>query len=392
MSHKQSRKNNRRIQYLNYIFIRSESELENCCKVLLKEKVIGVDLEADSLHCFKERICLIQIATANQAFLIDPFELKKISPFLKILENSDIIKVFHGADFDIRSLDRDYHVRINNLFDTEIACRFLGIKERGLKALLKRNFNIDSDKKYQKANWSKRPFKQEMIQYSVMDVAYLTQLYENIRKKLEDKKRVLWVKEECEIQERVRYENHDNMPLFLKFKGAGKMGGRTLAVLENLLQLRMRIARKKDQPLFKIMSNSSLKTISENRPETIDQIIKTGALSMRQIDMYADKCVQAVISALKLEEEKLPIYPRTKRSKRDPKTEKRVANLKKMREKLSISLGLEPGFLLNNALITLIALKKPYTSQELLKIDNIRQWQVDNIGNEILLAIEYCNA
>ena len=78
---------------MNYKFIESESELENICHELLEEKIIGVDLEADSMYCFKEKICLIQIATAKQAFLIDPFEFKGISPFLKVLENHDIIKL-----------------------------------------------------------------------------------------------------------------------------------------------------------------------------------------------------------------------------------------------------------------------------------------------------------
>lgn len=369
---------------MNYKFIESETELKNICKDLLKEKVIGVDLEADSMYCFKEKICLIQIATGHQAFLIDPFDLKEISPFLKVLEDSAVVKVFHGADFDIRSLDRDYQTRVNNLFDTEIACRFLGIKERGLGALLKRNFNIDSDKKYQKADWSKRPFKKEMIQYSVMDVAYLTKLYEIINQKLMNENRLSWAKEEFEIEERVRYESNHSLPLFQKFKGAGKMDNRTLAVLENLLHLRVQIAKKKDQPLFKIMSNASLTALSENKPVTIEQVTKTKVLSSRQLSMYADECAKAVAKAMEIKDEKLPTYPRTKRPKRDLKAEKRIRQLKTVRERLSNSMGIEPGFLLNNALISAIALQKPENAVQLIDIKNIRQWQVENIGDEII--------
>ena len=377
---------------MNYKFIESESELQNICDDLLKEKVIGVDLEADSMYCFKEKICLIQIATDKQAFLIDPFELKEISPFLKVLETKDIIKIFHGADFDIRSLDRDYKTRVNNLFDTEIACRFLGIKERGLAALLKRNFNIDADKKYQKANWSKRPFEKGMIAYSIMDVAYLTKLYKIILQKLENKGRFSWAKEEFEIQEQVRYKNNHSSPLFKKFKGAGKIDARSLAVLENLLQLRMQIAKKKDQPLFKIISNASIINLYINKPETVDQILEIKALSKRQVDMYGRLCVEAITKAMELEDEQLPIYPRTKRPKRDFKVEKRIEKLKKMREPLSTSLGIEPGFLLNNALISSIALQKPANTAQLLNIEHVRQWQVENIGENIFTTLEYDNS
>ncbi len=370
---------------MNFKFIESEIELQTICDDLLKEKIIGVDLEADSMHCFKEKICLIQIATAKQAFLIDPFELKDISSFLTVLENKEVIKIFHGADFDIRSLDRDYKAQVNNLFDTEIACRFLGIKERGLGALLKRNFNIDSNKKYQKADWSRRPFSREMIEYSIMDVAYLTKLYEIILQKLVNNGRLLWAKEEFEIQERVRYEPNNSSPLFKRFKGAGKIDNRSLAALENLLKLRMEIAQKKDQPLFKIISNASIMSLAVNRPETIEQILKIKVLSPRQVDMYGQSCVGAIIKTMELEDEQLPSYPRTRKPRKNVKVQERIKRLKIMREKLSQSMGIEPGFLLNNALIGSIALKTPETPEDLLNIDNIRHWQVENIGSDIIL-------
>ncbi|OGR39513.1 MAG: hypothetical protein A3J80_06105 [Desulfobacula sp. RIFOXYB2_FULL_45_6] len=101
------------------------------------------------MHCFKEKICLIQIATDKEAHLIDPFEIKAAPFFIRVLESSDVMTVFHGADFDIRTLDREYQARVKNLFDTEIACRFLGVRERGLGALLKKHFNVDANKKFQ---------------------------------------------------------------------------------------------------------------------------------------------------------------------------------------------------------------------------------------------------
>ncbi len=377
---------------MNYKFIESDVELKNVCDVLLKEKIIGVDLEADSMYCFKEKICLIQIATAKEAFLIDPFEIKEISSFIKVLENNDVIKVFHGADFDIRSLDRDYQAQVKNLFDTEIACRFLGIKERGLAALLKRNFNINADKKYQKADWSKRPLKQGMIEYCVGDVAYLTKLHDIIHQKLVAKGRLSWAKEEFEIQEQVRYENNHALPLFRKFKGAGKIDNRSLAVLENLLQVRIKIAQKKDQPLFKIISNASLMTMACEKPVTIDQMLRIRAISPKQAAMYGKLCVEAIVKAINLDHNALPSYPKTRRPRKDASVQKRIERLKKMREKLSITIGIEPGFLLNNALIGSIAFQKPATLEDLLKIENVRHWQVESIGENIISTLGHCKS
>lgn len=374
---------------MNYKFIESDEELKSVCEDLLKEKTIGVDLEADSMHCFKEKICLIQMASSTQAFLIDPFEIKAVSPLITLLEDNRVIKVFHGADFDIRSLDRDYNARVNNLFDTEIACRFLGIKERGLAALLKKNFDVDVDKKFQKVDWARRPLNQDMIEYSVGDVAHLTQLHDIIHQKLVANGRLSWAREEFDIQTAVRYEDNHVLPLFKKFKGAGKMDNRSLAVLENLLQMRLLIARKKDQPLFKIISNASLVTMAMSRPGTVDHMVKTNALSKRQADMYGNLCTDAIGRAMELAHNELPSYPKTRRPKKDARVQERIERLKKMREKLSGSLGIEPGFLLNNTMIDSIAVQNPATTEDLLKIEQLRKWQVAAIGDKILLTLGF---
>ena len=121
-------------------------------------------------------------------------------------------------------------------------------------------------------------------------------------------------------------------------------------------------------------------------------LLRIKALSKRQVEMYGSFCVQAITKAMELEDEQLPIYPRIKRPKRDFKVENRITKLKKMREQLSIFIGIEPGFLLNNALISSIALQKPANPAQLLNIEHVRNWQVENIGEEIFAALEYDNS
>lgn len=372
---------------MKYSFVESDDQLHEICQELMSERIIGVDLEADSMHCFKEKICLIQIAGKNQAYLVDPFEVKDISSFIQVLENKEIIKVFHGSDFDIRSLDRDYNARVNNLFDTEIACRFLGVKERGLGALLKAHFDVNTDKRFQRVDWSRRPLKQEMIEYSVLDVAHLAQLYDILKIKLEKIGRFDWATEEFGIQEQVRYEHNYNLPLFVKFKGAGRLDNRSLAVLENLLQLRLEIAEKKDRPLFKVFSNKSLMEMAQQKPITVEKMVKNKLLSSRQAEMYGKQCQKAVDTAIKLAHKDLPSYPRSGRRKKDPGVLKRIKELKKMREKLSQNLVLEPGILLNNNLITAIAVENPDSLSKLGDIENIRNWQVGAIGEKIMTCL-----
>ncbi|MCG8564232.1 MAG: HRDC domain-containing protein, partial [Desulfobacterales bacterium] len=337
---------------MNYTFIESDQELAQVCAKLAQEPIIGVDLEADSMHCFQEKICLIQIATETEAFLVDPFIISNFTPFSAILENPDIIKIFHGSDFDVRSIDRELHVRIHNLFDSEIACRFLNVRERGLAALLKENFDVYVDKKFQKVDWSKRPLKEDMIAYSVEDVAHLVKLHRILVERLEKINRYHWAKEEFQAQSRVKYESNHTLPLFKKFKGAGRMDNRSLAVLESLLQVRLKMAEKKDLPLFKIMSNQSIMTMATQRPKNPGEMVGIKALSKRQAGMYGGLCVEAIRTALALPHGELPSYPRTRRPRKTPKVMERIKRLKQMRERCSQSIGMEPGFVINNSMIS----------------------------------------
>jgi ribonuclease D len=367
-----------------YQFVTTDKDLAQVCRKLEPCEIIGVDLEADSMHCFLEKICLIQIAGPNQAWLVDPFLINDFSPFSQILENPEIIKVFHGSDFDVRSLDREFSVEIENLFDTEIACRFLNIKARGLGALLKSYFDIDVDKKYQKVDWSRRPLKDEMIAYSVGDVATLVELHDLLKHRLEKIGRLAWAEEEFDLQARVKYESNHLRPLFKKFKGAGKLDNRSLAVLEHLLEVRLCQAEKKDLPPFKIMSNQSIMTMVQRRPASVEAILKYRALSPKQAGMYGQLCVKAIETALALPHRELPSYPRTRMPRKTSQVLGRIDALKKMREAASRALAMEPGFLINNNMIAAVAADKPSSQDDLLQIPGMRNWQVEALGDRIM--------
>lgn len=357
------------------------------CRRFLETDVIGVDLEADSMHCFREKVCLIQLSGPTGCYIVDPLAVSDFSVFGQLLASRSVLKVFHGSDFDIRSLDRDFNIRVNPLFDTEIACRFLGIQQRGLAALLDAFFDVKTDKKYQRYDWGKRPLAQEMIRYSRTDVAYLIDLFRLLARKLEEKGRQDWASEEFGFQAAVRYEDNHEPPLFRKFKGAGKMDSRSLAVLENLLMLRLRIAEKKDVPLFKVFSNQSIMDMVREKPATPGAVKRTGALSKKQLGMYADFCAEAVSAALTLSAEQLPVYPRGGRHRLTRTEQEKITALKQMREKKSCDLGIEPGFLLNNSMITSLAADPEVTMDTLRKTTGIRQWQIRAIGPDIVQAL-----
>ena len=127
---------------VHFQFIDTLAGLKHFMKSVEKMTDIAVDLEADSMYHFQEKVCLIQVATINDSFVIDPIRIKDMSPLKPLFASRKIKKIFHGADYDVRSLYRDFNIKINNLFDTQVACMFLGYKETGLNAVLQQKFNI----------------------------------------------------------------------------------------------------------------------------------------------------------------------------------------------------------------------------------------------------------
>jgi ribonuclease D len=372
----------------NCRIIDTPAELEKAAGEFEREKAVAVDLEADSLFHFKEKVCLVQIATEKMPVMVDPLRIKDLSPLKPLFSNPGIRKIFHGADYDIRSLYRDFNISINNLFDTELACRFLGLKESGLKAVLKMYFNVDIDKKYQKKDWSKRPLPKEMTAYASKDVIYLLPLAEILTRQLEKIGRLDWVREECDDLAKVRHDLTNEGPLFLKFKGAKRLKSRSLAVLEAMLQFRKQAAEEKDRPLFKIMSNDSMVKIATARPVTLRHLKRINTLSDRQMLMYGNDVIQVVAAALKIPDDELPVFLSRKLPVLPGKASKRIKALKTWRAAKAKTLKIHPGMLCNNALITAVALDNPVDENALLAITQMKQWQRKAFGKEILRVLK----
>jgi len=371
----------------NYKIINTIAGLEKAVRTLEKTKTIAVDMEADSMYHFQEKVCLVQMATEKSTIVVDPLQVKNLSSLKPLFSNPDIKKIFHGADYDVRSLFRDFSIEINNLFDTELACRFLGIKETGLEAVIEKYLHINLDKKYQKKDWSKRPLPKEMIDYAAGDVIYLLKLSKVCEKELEKKCRLDWVLEECDALSKVRPVLSDEEPLFLKFKGAGWLKSKSLAVLEALLQFRKGIAEKKDKPLFKIIGNDSIMKIATAKPVTLRRLKGIKALSGKQINMYGNDLIETVARALKIPESKLPVYPKKKAKALPYEVPERRKALKFWRASKAKALKIEPGIICNNVLITSIAIQNPVDRRAIHRIKGMKNWQKNEFGREIITLL-----
>lgn len=362
--------------------ITTEARLAEVADTLSRQSEIAVDLEMDSLHHYREKVCLAQISTRQQSWLIDPLALTSLEPLAAPLSDPGIVIVMHGSDYDIRSLHRDYGIEVSNLFDTMLAARFLGIAEFGLAALLKARFGIELDKKYQKADWSKRPLSREMCAYAVADTSDLLPLYDQFRVELEQKGRLEWLLEEGQLVCQARVSEKDG-PLFQYCKGASKLRGHSLAILEELLQMRDRQSKLLDRPPFKVLSADTLIEVAETRPRSLHDLSLVKGMTSGQLQRHGAGILSAVERGIATPDASLPRFPRGARKEVTESVKERLKNLKSWRERCSREHGLDPGVLAPNWLLEAVADCQSGAKEELDAIPGMREWQKRLFGKEL---------
>ncbi|MCU0600020.1 MAG: HRDC domain-containing protein [Desulfobacterales bacterium] len=368
----------------NHFFIEKNQDFKQAIDRLRTEPCIALDLEADSMFHFREKICLIQMADRQHIYIIDPLSIQDMSPLAQVVSNPGILKIIHGADYDIRSIYRDYQITIENLFDTELAARLLGYSETGLDSLLKHKFNVTLEKKFQKKDWSRRPLQEDMIAYAANDVRYLIPLRRQQMDELSEKGRMDWLLEECALLTKVRNNAANDSPLFARVKGAGRLDQKGLALLESLLQYRLQVAAQKDRPPFKIIGTPSLMKIAQERPATLKQLKEMDVLSEKQFNIHAKAFIEMICAVLNLPKHKLPRYPYKSSFFPDNAISAQIKKLKIWRQHKADLLKIDSGVLLNNSALRAVAGKSPKSMDELFAVDEMKTWQKKEFGEEII--------
>lgn len=360
--------------------ITTDLQLQQTAALLTNEKVIAFDLEADSMHHYREQVCLLQISTEQKNYIVDPLVCPDFSHLVPIFSNPAIVKIFHGADYDVRMLHRGFGIEIINLFDTMIACQFLGEPAVGLAAVLKKRFGVDLDKKYQQADWSRRPLPPEMLDYAAKDTSLLIPLHKELTAELTAKGRMDWVLEECELLSRVRSSERCDEPLSARFKGASRMKRDELAVLESVLRFRDEEAQKRDLPPFKIIGNEAVREIAERNPSSVADFNGISGFSPKLVERYSRAVLTAVREGRRLPRESLPVFETRRRSERTAHQDERLKKLKEWRTAKSAELGIDAGILVNNALLESLSESTPAGPADL---KGLKGWHAAVFGEDI---------
>ena len=241
--------------------IDSEPKLISFLPVLHAADWVAVDTEADSLHAYPEKVCLIQISTVLGDKLVDPLARVNLAPLFEALSGHELI--MHGADYDLRLLRKHHEFVPSGIFDTMLAARLLGLRQFGLSHLVENYLGVKLEKGPQKANWALRPLTERMDRYARKDTHYLKPLTDCLKPELEAKGRLAWQQESCArlVQDSAVHRPPD-LDSVWRIKGCHLLEPPALAILRELWQWREAEATGANRPPFFVMSHQALVDIA----------------------------------------------------------------------------------------------------------------------------------
>ena len=363
------------------VWVDTPDGLRRMCASLLPQPRIAIDTEANSLYAFREQVCLIQFSIPGVDYLLDPLTLHDLTPLADIFCNPAIEKVFHAAEYDLLGLQRDYGFTFTNIFDTMLAARILGYKQLGLGSLLAEKFQVEIDKRFQKADWGARPLPPGLVDYARLDTHYLLELRDVLEQELRDRERLNLAREDFQRSCYVTNGSRQVKERWERIDGQQDLTPRGRTILNELCLSREKLAERLKRPLFKVLNDQALLKLAQTEPDSIDAL-KTAGLSERQIDRFGRAVLEAVQRG-----QTAPLVKPTEIEKPSNAILNRLNKLKNWRKKKAEELGAESDIVLPRVYLMPLAEHNPRTLEALSVVMSDSPWRVEHFGAEILKSL-----
>jgi ribonuclease D len=360
------------------ILVASKEALQKALGALNDAPIVGVDTESNSLHAYREQVCLMQFSTAQADYLVDPLAVD-VAPLGELFADPQIEKVFHAAEYDLLTLKRDFGFAFDNLFDTMVAARILGYEKVGLGNVLEDFFGVELEKKYQRANWGKRPLSREMLAYARLDTHYLIALRDRFQAELIEKGR--WPIAEEDFARLAQVDGGAPGPVgadIWRIRGAFDLNQRGAAVLQELANYRDELAQARDVPPFKVLGDKLLFSIAEAVPRSKAELEAVGGMSAKLMQRHGSKLLAAVGRGTEAQAPKRPPKPEYNGEYVD-----RYEALRAWRKEAAQRKGVESDVVLPRDLLEQIAKENPKSSEKLAAILRAVPWRLAAYGKQI---------
>jgi ribonuclease D len=361
-------------------FINKQPVFEELMGRLQNEKALAIDTEANSLFAYQEQVCLIQISTNTTDYIVDPLPLDDLASLGMIFKNPEIEKVFHASEYDILIMHDDFDFKFNNLFDTMLAAQILGREKLGLDTLLEEIVGIKVNKKHQRANWGKRPLPNDMLQYAQMDTHYLIKIRQALAAELKEKGFTSIAAEDfqraCQVH---RQPKGENIASCWRINGARKLLPQKAAVLAKLCEYREDVAKKRNLPVFKVLSANTLLLLAEESPTSVNQLQRLNLPGGKALQRHAEGLVGAIQGGLASKPE-LP--PRKQRL--DDSYLAREKALRDWRKINARKMNVNSAVVLPRDIMYSLISQNPKTRSDLANVLKDVPWRLERFGDDIL--------
>ena len=373
---------------LEYIYIDKQPELDELTSKMATSSYIGLDTEGDSLHCYFEKVCLIQITIEAGNFIVDPLAGLDMKGFVEAIENGYVI--LHGGDYDLRMLHKDFHFQPKGkLMDTQIAASFAGISKTGITAILDELLGIEHQKDQQLSDWSKRPLTEEQLTYAVTDTAYLKPLNDKLIEILESQGKLRWFKQTMKrIVAQVGNAKAKEIVDPWRVKGYIVLQSSELRFLREIWNWREEVAKQLDRPPFKVMPNSRMIDLAK----LLDANPNIDLSGNRLIPKcckgnFYEMLLEYISKARKL---RRPDWPAKYLPKKEFEPDDKALT-KKLRDfvaEVASEKGLEPCMLVKRTKLEAVSRDKPENKRQLKKTLNILEWQEEILCDGLMDIIK----
>ena len=354
---------------------------------------MAIDTEADSLYHYFEKVCLLQLSTDNETFIIDPLTVKSIGELGPLMSDPSIEKVFHAASYDILCLRRDYGFTFANIFDTHLAGSLLGYEFLGLGSMMGTLLGIHHPKGCQRDDWSRRPLLAEQLEYAAMDTHHLLSLRDELEKELRRKGRLEWAQEEFAAAAAAdRSEKEFDTEGFRRIKGFHSLDVRKRLVLRTLYLFRDEAARKLDAPPFKVINNSVLADLARRPPSSAQELFKRPGVSYRVARKFGAEIIDLIAASGEGDPAILDLPPRPATKPPDRAARQSLELLKKWRQRKAEDLKLPVGVIFPSNLLESLASATPANMDEFIAFPGMRRWRAREFGCEILQTLQSVRA
>lgn len=277
------------------MFISQQSELEEYCRAARAERVVAVDTEFLRERTFFPKLCLVQVNAGGNIALIDPLALEDLTPLAELMADENVTKVFHACSQDLEVLDHALGVIPAPIFDTQVACEFLGMRMQvGYGALVEAYEGVHLDKADSLTDWSRRPLDARQLEYAADDVRYLPGIYEKMISKLVEQNRLGWVAPEMEALVDPAKVRHDPAQAYVRLRRGSSLTRKQLAVAREVAIWREETAMRRDVPRKWVVNDEVLVEAARRAPANVPQLKR-----IRGTEQLSMKDAEALVAAAK---------------------------------------------------------------------------------------------